>query len=95
MVMMRKRQYHIPRDEAIERFLDKSKTYEDDKFITQKDEVNLYYDLLGLGNADWDLWTVTYYSSAIGVIRYIKKTGHKVKVINKGNRVIILYKHMG
>lgn len=91
--MYKTKEYHIPRDEAIERFIDNSKTYGDDRFITQKDEENLYYDLLGLGDSGWDLWTVTYYNAAIGVIKWIKKSGYKVKVINKANRVIILYKN--
>lgn len=87
------RNHHIPRDEATERFIDNSIAYKDDKFISHADENNFYLNLLEFGATDWDLWTVTHYSDAVGVIRWIKKSGYKVKVINKGNRVIILYKN--
>jgi len=89
--MMITKQYHIPRDEAIEKFIDNSESFDSNR-LTDAKETEFVTELLELGAEGWDIWQVVYYSYALDTIKYIKKQGYKVKVINKDTKVIILYK---
>lgn len=85
------RHYHLT-DEALERFIDNSESYSDHYNISRKEHDTFYSNLLQYGYDGWDLWNITYYSEAVKVLKYIINSGRKVKVINKGNTILILYK---
>jgi FMN phosphatase YigB (HAD superfamily) len=88
--MYREKVYHIPRTEAVEKFIENSKYY-GDRYLSRKEEESFYLDIMELAS-DWELWHLEDYSDAIDTLKFLKKRGYKVKVINKGNQVLIFNK---
>jgi len=86
------KRYHEPREEAVEKFLDSSSTF--DKYSGHgREEDQFYSQIAELVSEGWDFYGSDHYTGSIDTIKWLKKTGYKVKVITKGTRVLIFTKH--
>ena len=86
------KKHHIPRDEAVEKFIDNSKLFAPHAGYGQEKD-DFYLEIAELSAEGWDFDGSDTYNNAIRNVKYLKSRGYKVKTISKGTRTLIFKKY--